>query len=171
MTKAREEFVAFVASRSDRMLRIAVLLTGDLRDAEDLLQSVMEKVYLRWSAGHKPTDLDGYVRSALFNGAKSAWRRRRSRPETLTANAPDVIADAVSGDTLLRSRLLEAVRELPLRQRAVVALRYFDDYSEADVARMLGCSVGTVKTHAHRGLKRLRDDPQLASYLHTVEEA
>jgi RNA polymerase sigma-70 factor (sigma-E family) len=171
VTAARAEFITFVDGRRDRLLRIAVLLTGDVRDGEDLLQSVLEKVYLRWTGGHPPDNPDAYVRTALVNAARSVRRRVRAFPELLTAAPPETAADSSPVDVLLRARLLVALRRLPVRQRAVVAVRYFDDYSEHDVARILGCQVGTVKSHAHRGLKQLRADPLLAEYIETMREA
>jgi RNA polymerase sigma factor (sigma-70 family) len=86
------------------------------------------------------------------------------------AEAPETPAPGATSDPALRHVLLTALRELPARQRAVVALRYFDDYSEADVAELLGCRIGTVKSHAHRGLSRLRSNPLLTTYLDPVTE-
>lgn len=86
------------------------------------------------------------------------------------AELPDAVAAPEGGDVVLRGALLRALRTLPVRQRAVVALRYFDDYSERDVAQILGCTAGTVKSHAHRALRRLRADPVLASYFDPVLE-
>ena len=67
--------------------------------------------------------------------------------------------------------VLHVLSTLPLRQRAVIALRYLEDRTEADTAAILGCSIGAVKTHAHRALRRLRDEPMLAGYLNPVLEA
>ena len=110
-------------------------------------------------------------RTALVNAAGRRWRRRSANREVLVAEPPDQPARTAAPDVLLRAALLGVLRELPARQRAVVALRYLDDYAERDVAAILGCSVGTVKTLGHRALRRLRADPRLADYLDTVMEA
>jgi RNA polymerase sigma-70 factor (sigma-E family) len=171
MADPDEAFEAFVRLRSAALFRFSVVLTGDVGAAEDLLQSVLEKVYGRWAAGHPPDNPEAYSRTALVNAARRLWRRRGSSREVLLAELPEGPATESSSDVLLRSALLAVLRTLPVRQRAVVALRYFDDYSESDVAQILGCNVGTVKSHAHRALRKLRADPRLAGYLETVKEA
>lgn len=90
-----------------------------------------------------------------MNAASGRWRRRRIREEPLEKWREP----AVDGDVEripVRDGLLGALRALPPRQRAVLVLRYFDDLSEAQIAGILGCSTGTVKTHAARGLRRMR---------------
>jgi RNA polymerase sigma-70 factor (sigma-E family) len=164
-------FEAFVRLRSAALFRFSVVLTGDVGSAEDLLQSVLEKVYGRFAADHAPDNPEAYTRTALVNAARHFWRRRGSSREVLVAELPEGLTAEATGDVLLRGALLQVLRTLPVRQRAVVALRYFDDYSESEVALILGCNVGTVKSHAHRALRKLRADPRLASYLETVKEA
>jgi RNA polymerase sigma-70 factor (sigma-E family) len=146
-------FDAFVRGRSTALLRTAYLLTGDRGHAEDLLQGVLERTARRWSSiAESP---EAYVRKALANAATNRWRQRRpTEVELLDVHdraAPDTASAYAVHDALMR-----ALRALPARQRAVLVLRYFDDMSEAETAAALGCSVGTVKSQASRGLDRLR---------------
>ncbi len=145
-------FERFVAEREAPLLRTAVFLAGDRGRGEDLLQDVLLAVFRRWG---RIDDPEAYVRRALVNAATSRWRRPRVREEPLGPAADrGVSSDA---DRLAeRAELLAALRVLPPRQRAVVVLRYFDDLSEAQIATLLACSPGSVKTHCARGLKRLR---------------
>ena len=168
MAEADEQFGAFVQLRGPQLLRLAMLLTADAGAGEDLLQSVLEKVSGQWTRGRLDNP-EAYARSALVHAARRSWRRRQSRPELLVAELPERAA-LVRSDADLRESLLMALRGLSPRQRAVIALRYFDGYSEAEVAALVGIGVGAVKTHAHRGLRRLRDQPSLAVYLDSVKE-
>ena len=155
-------FEEFVRGRSTALLRTSYLLTGDRGAAEDLLQSVLERVARRWTAiSDSP---DAYVHRALTNAAVNRWRRRRPAELPLldahhpaSPDATDVVA--------VRDQLIRGLMALPARQRAVLVLRYFDDLTEAETAHALGCSVGTVKSQASRGLDRLRslvDAPDLS---------
>jgi RNA polymerase sigma-70 factor (sigma-E family) len=152
-------FEDFVARAGDRLLRSAVLLVGDRGTAEDLVQGALERTYRHWprvSSGQP----EAYVRRALVNAAASRWRRRGVREVPLDATHEVTVAD--DRDRLaLRDGLIRALLTLPARQRAVLVLRYFDDMSEADVAATLGCSVGSVKSQASRGLVRLRTNAHL----------
>ena len=147
------DFEDYVRGRSTALLRTSYLLTGDRGAAEDLLQGVLERVARRWpSIADSP---DAYVHRALSNAAVNRWRRRRPADLPLldsdhpaTPDATDVVA--------VRDALIRGLMALPARQRAVLVLRYFDDLTEAETADALGCSVGTVKSQASRGLDRLR---------------
>jgi RNA polymerase sigma-70 factor (sigma-E family) len=165
-----DRFAAFIASDGVALLRFATLLAGDVAGGEDLLQSVLEKLYPRWASGHPPEDGYGYARAAILHAAQRSWRRRRSHPEVLVADPPEIATTDPDSDPLLREALLRSLGRLPKRQRAVVVLRYFDGRPESEVATLLGISVGTVKTHAHRGLRKLRDDPRLARHFQPVGE-
>ncbi|MCU1589599.1 MAG: hypothetical protein JWP11_855 [Frankiales bacterium] len=148
------DFDAFVASRATALLRYGVLLFGNQGDAEDALQDGLEKTWRRWDrlSGAAP---EAYVRQCLLNAARDSARRRRVRLNAaarLFTRPPESVTTAVDG----RDELLQALGALPPRQRAVLLLRYWLDMAEADVARELGCSVGTVKSQAARGLARLR---------------
>jgi RNA polymerase sigma-70 factor (sigma-E family) len=148
------DFEEFVRGRSTALLRTAYLLTGNRSAAEDLLQSVLERVYRRWpSISDSP---DAYVRRALANAATSLWRRKAPVEITLTISH-DRAGDDQPGLVDLRDQLARGLMSLPVRQRAILVLRYFDDLSEAQTAEALGCSVGTVKSQTSRGLTRLRE--------------
>jgi RNA polymerase sigma-70 factor (sigma-E family) len=166
-----EAFVDFVRQSGASLLRTAVLLTGDVHLGEDLLQSVLASLYRRWTSGQVPDFPEAYVRTALVRGAGRFRLWHRPSAESLTADAPDRIDPLPAADWQLRTELLAALRRLPQRQRAVIALRYFDEFTEAETAGALGCSVGSVKTHAHRGLAKLRLDPVLAAYFQEVVES
>ncbi len=147
------DFDRFVTDTGARLLRTAYLLTGDRGAAEDLLQDVLERMYVAWPRVQDPLP---YAHRALVQGAGNRWRSRARRPEApLTAEHAAVVVD--SGDAHAeRDRLLRALAQLPARQRAVVVLRWFEDLSEARTAEVLGCSIGTVKSQSSRAEHRLR---------------
>ena len=146
------DFEEFVVARRAALLRTAYLLTGDHHDAEDLVQSALVKVVPKWRRiKDRP---EPYVRQVLARESVSRWRGRRWREVTT-----DVVPEATRHDTADREdriSLLEDLRRLSPRQRAVLVLRYFDDLTEADTAAALGISVGTVKSHARDALAHLR---------------
>ncbi|MGW1591385.1 SigE family RNA polymerase sigma factor [Streptomyces sp. NPDC002386] len=161
--QAEESFREFVAGRSTALLRTAVLLTGgDRHAAEDLLQTALVKAAGRWSRIDEP---EAYVRRVLYRQQISRWRSAWRRREVVVAEPPEAGAAADgSGAAELRLVLRTALSRLTPRQRTVLVLRYFEDLPEADVARLLGCSVGTVRSTTHRSLARLRAlAPELAS--------
>jgi RNA polymerase sigma-70 factor (sigma-E family) len=149
-----ERFRLFVRDQWVPLTRTAYLLTGDRGTAEDLVQSALEKTHRRWGRIEFP---EVYVRRVMVNTATSWWRRRRPIEVPLltsdTAPTPDAYVRVEQ-----RQQLLVALRQLPPRTQAVLVLRYFEDLSEADTARVLGCSIGSVKSQASRGLARLRVD-------------
>jgi RNA polymerase sigma-70 factor (sigma-E family) len=161
-TDVDADFTAFVAAHGRRLLHLAQLLTHDLARAEDLLQSVLVRTYVRWPhvRQHDPV---GYVRRALVN-ADTDWRRRSARGEEPTERLPDVVS---SEDPVLRygdrDSVLRALATLTARERAVVALRYYEDLAEVDIAQLLGVSPGTVKSTCARALAKLRVAPELAT--------
>jgi RNA polymerase sigma-70 factor (sigma-E family) len=151
------EFEEFVVARRSALLRTAYLLTGDHHDAEDLVQSALIKVVPRWARiRDRP---EPYVRQVLARESVSRWRRRRWR-EVTTDAVPEAMHHDSSTD---RIALLEDLRRLSPRQRAVLVLRYFDDLTEADTAAALGISVGTVKSHVRDALACLRNQQSGAS--------
>lgn len=150
-----DEFREFVAMRSTALLRLAVLLTGgDRHAAEDLLQIALMKAYGRWAHIEQP---EAYVRQVLYRQQVSRWRLRRHRAETTVPVLPESGGGVgPESDTELRVALWAALRRLTKRQRAVVVLRYFEDLPEGEVAALLRCPVGTVRSTAHRSLTKLR---------------
>ena len=153
-------FHDYVAARSPFLLRTAYLLTGNKADAEDLLQAALAKTYLAWCRIEDFGSLDGYVRRAMVNTHISWWRRRRL-VEYPTDEIPDQpVADHV-GDSEMHDSLSRALRRLPERMRAAVVLRYYEDMSEAEIAGVLGVSLGTVKSTVSRAVAKLRIDAEL----------
>jgi RNA polymerase sigma-70 factor (sigma-E family) len=149
-------FAAYVRDHGEHHLRVAVLLTGDWHAAEDLVQASLVKLYRAWPKLRPGSDPDAYLRRIMVNTHR-AWWRARWRRETPAGELPEaVIADFTDGQAL-GAQVRQALQALPRRQRAVLVLRYFADLPEAEVADLLGCSCGTVKTHTHRGLRALRE--------------
>lgn len=168
---AQVDFDGFVGARSAHLLRTAYLLTRDHALAEDLLQTALTKAWFRWD--RLDGDPEPYVRKVLVNTYASWWRRRwngetpsEELPEPghgsgrADARRPDPADPDGSHD------LWTALGRLPRRQRAVVVLRYFEDLTEAETARLLECSVGTVKSQAAKALAKLRVDPALGADPH-----
>jgi RNA polymerase sigma-70 factor (sigma-E family) len=155
-TRPEDEMRDFVAARGQALLRTAYLLTGDRQLAEDLVQSALEKVFRRWGAIRVAAAAEAYVRRTMYREQVSVWRRRRV-PELLSRSVPEPRRPADAGDRVEDRLLLRAaLQELPPRQRTVVVLRYFEDMTEQQVADVIGVSVGTVKSQAHKALARLR---------------
>jgi RNA polymerase sigma-70 factor (sigma-E family) len=154
------DFREFVSSRGRALLRSAYLLTGNLADAEDLVQSALAKTYVAWDRIEDRRALDGYVRRAMINTHISWWRRRRL-DEYPTDEIPDLPVADTSGTSELRDALQRAIDRLPLRMRAAVVLRFFEDMTEAEVADVLGVSQGTVKSTVSRAVAKLRTDAEL----------
>lgn len=155
------EFDAFVGARMGPLVRFAYALTGDLGHAEDLVQTALLAVYRR-SRRMVPDDPERYVRRAVVNANLSRFRRRRV-PESLVETLPERPAvDAVPAEQA--EALARLLAGLSPRQRTVLALRYGADLSEAEIAELLGVTVGTVKTLASRGLARLRTDLNPTTY-------
>ncbi|WP_326779182.1 SigE family RNA polymerase sigma factor [Streptomyces sp. NBC_01445] len=151
---SHDEFREFVAMRSTALLRLAVLLTGgDRHAAEDLLQIALMKAYGRWAHIEQP---EAYVRQVLYRQQVNRWRLRRHRAETTVPVLPEGTDADAGSDPELRIALWAALGRLTMRQRAVVVLRYFEDLPEAEVAALLGCPVGTVRSTAYRSLAKLR---------------
>jgi RNA polymerase sigma-70 factor (sigma-E family) len=153
-------FEEFVVARRPALLRTAYLLTGSHHDAEDLVQSALIKLVPKWARIQDHPE--PYVRRVLARESVNRWRGRRWR-EVST----DMLPETKHHDSTDRIALLEDLRRLPPRQRAVLVLRYFDDLTEADTAAALGISVGSVKSHTRDALARLRnqqaDDEQAAA--------
>jgi RNA polymerase sigma-70 factor (sigma-E family) len=154
------EFRDYVRLRSRALLRTAYLLTGNVADAEDLVQAALTKTYLAWDRIQDRSALDGYVRRAIVNTHISWWRRRRVE-EFPTDEIPDQAVIDQPDSSELQESLRRAIDRLPQRMRATVMLRYYDDMSEAEVAKVLGVSLGTVKSTVSRAVAKLRIDAEL----------
>lgn len=149
------EFADFVRARQDALVRFGYVLTGDVQAAEDLTQTALAKLYLKWDTIRHAGALDSWVRRVMVNEHTSWWRRHWRHREVLDGQShrPDPPGPP---DHLRDPDLWAAVQALPTRQRAAVALRFYEDLSEAQTAAILGCSVGTVKSQTHRALTSLR---------------
>jgi RNA polymerase sigma-70 factor (sigma-E family) len=148
-------FKEFVEERSMALFRTAYLVTGDVHQAEDLLQSALEQAYRRWRRIRAMEHPESYVRRVVVNLACDRRRSRRGKEVSLEEATATTGAD----DTALvdlRQALLIGLRKLPVGMRTVLVLRYWEGLSEAEIAKELGRSVGTVKSQASRGLERLR---------------
>ena len=155
-------FEDFVDSRGQALQRFGYALTGDWGLAEDLLQTALARAYPRWSRV-RDDDPEAYVRKIMLN-TWSSWWRRRWRGEVPTSRLPEVTGPDRFAAADSRQALRSALAKLSPRQRAVVVLRYHQDLSEAQVASLLGISVGTVKSQAAKALASLREQQALASY-------
>ncbi|MFB9832075.1 SigE family RNA polymerase sigma factor [Actinoallomurus acaciae] len=148
------DFREFVEARSPALMRMAFLLTGgDQHAAEDLLQTALAKVATRWRSVDSP---ESYVRQVIYRQQVSWWRLKWHRHETRVAVPPDEVREDGTSAVDLKMTVRAALARLTSRQRAVLVLRFFEDLPEAEVARLLDCSVGTVRSTTHRSLARLR---------------
>ncbi len=145
-------FADFVSAEQAGLLRLAVLLSGDRGHAEDLVQTALLKTYRHWDRVSRSGTPSAYIRRVLVT-THASWRRRLSSSEQVVEAVPDrAVAPPGDGDEQLRA----ALRELPIRMRTAVVLRYFEDLSEQQTADLMGCSASTVNTQTARGLARLR---------------
>lgn len=150
------DFDDFVSTRGPSLLRFAYLLTGDAHQAEDIVQEALARAHLRWKQIDSYDVPEAYVRKVVLRQYLS-WRRRRSSSEIAVAAVPDRADGAdVSDQVADRQQLSVLLAGLPKMQRAVIVLRYFEDRGDEDIARLLGCAPATVRSHAARGLNRLR---------------
>ncbi len=165
--RARGEFEQFVDRSVDGLLRTAYLVVWDLPLAEDLVQECLYRVARRWPRVRSMAYPLAYARRIVVNLALAEAPRRARRQSELAAPGSDpgahgpVIedrwAERAFGLVESRTELVSALGRLAPRQRAVLTLRYLEDLPEAEVADLLGCSVGTVKSTASRALDRLRE--------------
>ncbi|WP_410562447.1 SigE family RNA polymerase sigma factor [Amycolatopsis sp. cmx-4-61] len=154
MARGDEEFAEFVRASSARLTHAAFLLTGDRHQAEDAAQTAFTRTYAAWSrVRHK--DAYGYARTVLVNHVIDGWRRPIREHATETIPEQHDRLDVGTAVTQ-RAWLTAVLKTLTDRERAVVVLRHFFDLPEADVARELGVSVGTVKSTNSRALAKLR---------------
>lgn len=160
-----DRFQEFVRARWSHLVRTAYLLTGDAHLAEDLTQTALAKAYRSWRRVSGSDNPEAYVRRMLVTCNSDRFRKRRVK-ESLTDAPPEVAGrDEAVARVDERGVLLGALAGLPPRQRAVVVMRYWEDLSELEVAEVLGCSQGTVKSQASKGLAKLRTYPGLAQVM------
>ena len=154
--RSTTELELFLAERADHLLRTAVLLTGSREAGEDLLQTAVERLLRRWR--RFDGDPEGYLRRTLCNLATDGYRRagRWRQKERLLQTGLQPAQDA-TGEVDLRDALVRLMLQLPVRQRTVLVLRYWEQLTDAETAAVLGCPEGTVKSAGSRGLARLRE--------------
>ena len=155
----RQVFDEFARARMPELLRFGHALTGSPHAAADLVQDALERTMLSWARVENQGDPEGYVRRIMVNRNISIWRRLRR--ETLVLEIPEDAGrrGAAAFELVVRDLALwDRIRALPPRQRTVIVLRYYEDLSEAQIAALMGSSVGTVKSQASRALASLRRD-------------
>jgi RNA polymerase sigma-70 factor (sigma-E family) len=155
-----EAFRDYVLARGTALLRIAIMLTGNRADAEDLVQAALANTYLAWDKIHDHTALDAYVRRVMVNTHISWWRHRKLN-EVPTDEVPDQAVADHARDSDLTEVVRRALDRLPQRMRLAVMLRYFEDMTEPEIAARLGISLGTVKSTVSRAVAKLRIDEEL----------
>ena len=159
LTSQSRDIEQLLAERGDQLIRAAIALAGSRAEGEDLLQAAIERTLRR--PRRIDSDLEGYLRRTLYNLAADGWRRRtrwqRKLPLLRTYQAAAQLASDDIASVDLRDAMVRLLQQLPPRQRTVIVLRYWEQRTEAETAGLLGCSTGSVKSAASRGLHRLRE--------------
>jgi RNA polymerase sigma-70 factor (sigma-E family) len=171
--EAQRNFDEFFAESWHRVLRATFGVTRDAQRAEDAAQSAFAKAYASWSRVSRAEDPLAYVRRMAFNEVLSQGRLAFRHREIPAAVVPDRQVDGADAAAGLRLDVWNAIGSLPMRQRAVVVLRYYDDLSEMQIADVLGVRPGTVKSQASAALTKLRsllDDQAIADMEGGVDE-
>ncbi len=151
-----EAVTALYRAQYGSLVRLAVLLVDDMGTAEDVVQDAFASLHRRWFMLRDKNNALFYLRAAVANGARDRLRHRRvARQRDVEEPQEESSAEAVALVHEETRDILARLAQLPMRQRQVLVLRYFQDYSEAEIAATLRISRGSVKAHAHRGLARL----------------
>ena len=159
---ADEALELLYAAHFRQLVRLGVLLVHDVGTAEEIVQDCFLAVHAKWNRLHDPDKALAYLRQSVVNRSRShlrhlsVVRRHADREAPLD---PTEGADRAAHDHARRATVLDALRRLPRRQREVLALRYYLDLSEAEIADLLGTSRGAVNPHASRGAAARRADP------------
>jgi RNA polymerase sigma-70 factor (sigma-E family) len=152
---AAGSFEEYATSQWHRLVRFGFLLCGDWGAAEDVVQDALVSAHRHWPRVREMDSPDAYIRRAILNRHLSLLRHRR-----VTENLVDVVPEPVPERSVVEDEeylpLWLALRGLPSRMRATLVLRYHEQLSEVEIAKALGCSIGTVKSQMSRGLARLR---------------
>ncbi len=146
----QDSFEDYVNGRGRALLRFAYVLCHDAHLAQDLVQDALVKVHRRWDRVDAP---DAYLRRAIVNDFCS-WKRRRASRDVVTDQLPEhgVVADGPED----REAMWQLLAELPRQQRSVLALRFYEGLDDDSIARAVGCSAATVRSHASKALATLR---------------
>lgn len=155
---AHRRLAAAYEEHASELARLAFLLTGDAGLAEDLVHEAFARALARFAHLRRPESLRAYLQRTVVNLAGKHFQRRRSHRAFLARAGSSPPATRTEPDVELRDQLWSALRGLPHRQRAALVLRFYEDLSERDTARVLGCRPGTVKSLVHRGLVAMRDE-------------
>jgi RNA polymerase sigma-70 factor (sigma-E family) len=158
-SRAHDEFERFAAAHADGLVRAAYLMVGDRGDAEDIVQECMLRLARKWPRVRAMEHPGAYARRVMVSLVLDGGRQRSRRSLELATTQSESRSgawDEAFTSLDARADLIHALGGLPARPRAVLVLRYFSDLPEAEVATILGCSVGTVKSSASRALERLR---------------
>lgn len=150
-------FEEYVTVHGSGLVQFARLLTGDAHRAEDLVQDVLARAYVRWKRISKADVPDHYVRRMLINANNTWWRRRSSHELRVATVADRPVGGDLGAAAVERDVLWRLVMALPPKQRAVLVLRYYCDLDDPAIAQIVGCSAVTVRTHALRAVARLRE--------------
>lgn len=163
MVEPATSFDDFVVASGPGLLRFGYLLVngGDL--AQDLVQDALVKMYRRWSSVGTVERPDAYVRRIMVNDLTS-WHRRLSNRETPSESFESVTSDGTDA-IAQRDAVWRTLARLPSRQRAVLVLRYYEEYSDEEIGDVLSCAASTVRSLASRAFASLRSDPALAAML------
>jgi RNA polymerase sigma-70 factor (sigma-E family) len=162
-TEAIEDFEEYVRSRQEALLRSARRLVPDPIDAQDLVQTALVRTFPRWADINDKALADAYMRRVMINTRTEWWRSRRL-DEVLIGDLPEPTVDDGAEQRADREMLLDAMARLAPKQRQVVMLRHYGQFSTEETARALGMSPGTVKSTLHRALARLRHDLEKGGY-------
>jgi RNA polymerase sigma-70 factor (sigma-E family) len=156
---ASSRITALYRAHAQRAGRLAYLLTGDVDVAEDLTQEAFARLIGRLDRIRNENAIDAYLRRSVVNLARKHWKKRgRERAYLQGESARLVDASGTPPDMAARDELWAALRALPYRQRAAIVLRFYEDLTERDTARALGCAIGTVKSSVARGLRQMREE-------------
>lgn len=158
-----------MAARSTALHRAAYLMVGDVGMAQDLVQEALTKTYVAWPRLRDPANAEAYTRKAITTTAISWFRRKGWNNERSTEHLPERLSLGHDDGVTSRAWLWQCLLELPVRQRAAIVLRYYEDLTEAQTAEAMGCAIGTVKSQVSAGLSKLRtqigDSSELADLL------
>ena len=151
------DFADFVTARSAALHRAAYLMVGDVALAQDLVQEALTKTYVAWPKLRDKANAEAYTRKAITTTAISWFRRKAWSSERVVERLPEHGTDDHADRVTQQSALWSALLELPVRQRAAIVLRYYEDLTEAQTAEVMGCALGTVKSQVSSGMATLRD--------------